>query len=367
MAADHPPPGSPVEEIETPCLVLDLDVLETNARRMSEICAASGVAWRPHAKCHKSTAIARLVLDAGAIGVTCAKLGEAEVMAAAGVCDLLIANPLVGARRLERLAGLRRIADPIAVVDHRDHVEALSAAMRDAGVTLRVLVEVDVGMERCGVAPGGPALDLARLVAGAPALELAGIMGYEGHLLTIPDRAEKERAIAEAMVLLETTRSLLEREGLPCPIVSAGGTGSFEITVRQRGVTEVQAGGDIFMDRMYRELCGVTSLDYALTVHATVTGRPAPDRAIIDAGRKTLNQEIHMPAVRGRDDLTVRSLSAEHGILDVTRPPGPRIGERLELIPGYCDFTTVLHDRFHCVREGRLEAVWPLEGRGKLV
>ena len=362
---NQPAPGATREDIDTPCLLVDLDVFESNVRKMSAYCAEHGLAWRPHAKCHKSPDIAREVMAAGAIGLTCAKLGEAEVMAAAGVKDLLIANPLVGVLKLRRLAALRKIADPIAVVDHPDHVDALSEALSPER-PVRTMIEVDIGMSRCGVEPGQAAVELARRIDGSAALEFAGIMGYEGHLLRVEGPAEKERAIAESIGLLAVTQQALLQAGLPCPIVSAGGTGSFEITARQPALTEIQAGGGIFMDLMYREQCGVRSLEYALTILASVTSRPAPDRAIIDAGRKTMNMEVHKPEVKGRSDLKIQSLSAEHGILEVSGECGPAVGERIELIPGYGDFTTVLHDRFYCLRDGRLEAVWPLEARGRL-
>ena len=358
--------GSPIEDIETPCLVLDLDPFERNIRSMSEYCRSNGVEWRPHSKCHKSIEIARRVVDAGAIGVTCAKLGEAEVMASGGVTDLLIANPLAGDKRLRRLVELRRIADPITLVDHIDHVTALSAATESGGVSIRTLIEVDIGMARCGTAPGEPTIELARAINEAPGLDLAGIMGYEGHLLRIPDPEEKERSIARAIALLADTKALFDRAGLPCPIVSAGGTGSYHYTARQPGVTEMQAGGGIFMDLFYRDECGISDLEIALKVHATVTSRPTKDRAIIDAGRKTLDHNIHMPEVASRDDVRFQSLSAEHGVLTVTHGAGPRIGERIEIILGYGDMTTMLHDHFCGVRNGKLEAIWPLDARGRL-
>ena len=191
-------------------------------------------------------------------------------------------------------------------------------------------------------------------------------MGYEGHLLKVPDLAEKESRIAEAIGFLNATKIDMERAGLPCPIVSAGGTGSYLYTARQPGLTEIQAGGGIFMDLMYRNHCKVPDLEFALTILATVTSRPAPQRAIIDAGRKTMNQELHVPEFAGRDDLEIKYLSAEHGFVAVKEGPGPAIGERLEILPGYCDFTTVLHDHFYCFRGERLEAIWPLEARGCL-
>lgn len=358
--------GVTKDQLDTPCLLVDLDKFERNIRRMSDTCRTNNVAWRPHLKSHKSTIIGRKIIEAGAIGLTCAKLGEAEVMAAAGIRDLLIANPLVGPLKLKRLAALGEVADPIAVVDHPDQVDALAKAMAAASKPLRVVIEVDIGLHRCGTQPGPPAVALARLIDQAPSLELTGIMGYEGHLLMVEDPAEKERKIRESIALLASTKQAMEEAGLACPIVSAGGTGSYQITAALPGLTELQAGGGIFMDLFYSNACQVTGLEFALTILVSVTSRPAPDRAIIDAGRKTMNQELHVPEVHGRDDLRLRRLSAEHGELEVLHGSGPRVGERLEMIPGYGDLTTVLHDRFYCMRDERLEAIWPLEARGRL-
>ena len=361
----NPAIGATIDDIDTPCLLLDLDIFEANVRQISDYCSSHGVQWRPHAKSHKCPDIARKVISAGAIGLTCAKLGEAEVMAAAGIRDLLIANPLASPIKVRRLAALREAADPIALVDHADHVAILAASLPPSR-PVRVLIEIDIGMNRCGVQPGAPAVALARLIAAAPALEFAGIMGYEGHLLMLDDPTEKQQRVAESIALLAQTKQALEQSGIPCPIVSAGGTGSFEISALQPGLTEIQAGGGIFMDLFYRQPCHVGRLDYALTILAAVTSRPAADRAIIDAGRKTMNQELHVPQIQGRDDLRIKSLSAEHGVLEITSGPGPRIGDKIRIIPGYGDFTTVLHDRFYCLRNGRLEAIWPLTARGRL-
>ena len=362
-----PQPGATKDDLDTPALLLDLDVMEANIRAIAGQCKARGVAWRPHAKGHKVPTIAQKQLAAGALGVTCAKLGEAEVMAAAGIRDILIANLIVGPHKLRRLVELRRKADPIVCVDHADQVAPLSRVMSEAGLRLRVLIEVDIGMHRAGIAPGEPTLKLARLVADSPGLELAGIMGYEGHLLTVANPAEKAERIRDSLATLVATAELLRANGLACPIVSCAGTGSYIYAIQQPGITEIQAGGAIFMDAYYRHTCQVPDLGYALTVLTTVVSRPAPDRAIIDAGRKTLNIEQHKPLVAGRNDIRVVSLSAEHGTLELDPSAQDlKIGQRLELIPGYGDLTTMLHDNYCCFRGGRLESVLPIAARGKL-
>jgi D-serine deaminase-like pyridoxal phosphate-dependent protein len=239
--------------------------------------------------------------------------------------------------------------------------------MQAAGMSVRAVIEVDIGLGRVGVAPGAPAVALAKRVAMLPGIQLVGIMGYEGHLLTIDDQTEKGTKIRAALSLLTDTRKQLEQDSLPCPIVSCGGTGSLPFAVLQRGITEVQAGGLIFMDAFYREHCKIGHFRLALTLLATVVSRPAPDRAIIDAGRKALNMEIAMPIVKGRDDIRVERLSAEHGWLALA--PSAQdlaIGDRLELVPGYGDLTSVLHNQFYAIKDGQLHDIWPLTARGRL-
>ncbi|MEY4179295.1 MAG: hypothetical protein RLY70_2869 [Planctomycetota bacterium] len=350
-------------DLDTPALILDLEVLDRNIAWLARFFRERGVAWRPHAKSYQCTRLAQRVVQGGAIGVTCAKLGEAEAFAAAGIHDLLITCPLVGPKKLERLAALRRVADPIAVVDHVDHVTALGEAGRVAGAPIRALIELNLGMNRCGVEPGEPALALARRLAATPGVTLSGLMGWEGHLLTIADPAEKTAKIRAALDGLVQTRDLLRSEGLPCPIVSAGGTGSFPISASTGQLTEIQAGGAVLMDLFYRNKCHIEPLEFALTLMATVTSRPTATRAVVDMGRKSLNPELHLPAIQGRDDLRVQWLSAEHGVLEVLAPPGPAIGERLELIPGYGDWSTLLHDRYHVFVGERFVETWPLDVR----
>jgi len=359
--------GALKSQLDTPILCIDLDRMESNIRKMAGLCRDHGVAWRPHAKCHKTPAIALAELRAGAIGITCAKVSEAEVMAAGGVRDILIANMLVGQQKCERAAALCRWADPIVACDHYVQAQALSAVCQARGVTLRMLIEVDLGLERVGVAPGADTLALAQAIDKLPGLRLAGIMGYEGHLLKVADPAQKEAKIREAMGVLAHCADLLRRSGLPCPIVSAGGTGSYQYTVACPGITELQAGGGIFMDPYYRDACQVAGLDFALTVLATVVSRPQRDRAVLDSGRKTLHSDFAAPRVVGYEDAVVKRLSAEHCELAL----GPqsqelKIGDKVELVIGYGDFTTVLHDEFYGFRNDRLEVVWPILARGKL-
>jgi D-serine deaminase-like pyridoxal phosphate-dependent protein len=363
----QPPIGCTKADLDTPALCLDLDVMEANIRAMTEKCRQHGVAWRPHSKGHKVAAIAKNQIAAGAIGVTCAKLAEAEVMAAGGVRDMLIANMIVGHQKVRRLVELRKIADPIVCLDHLDQALPISRAMSEAGLRLRAIIEVDIGLKRVGVPPGEATLDLAKKLTDLSGIELAGIMGYEGHLLTVPDAHEKSSRIREALSTLVATKELLEAAGIPCPIVSCAGTGSYFYAIQQPGITELQAGGLIFMDAYYRHKCQVPDFDFALTVVATIVSRPTRERAIVDAGRKTMHGDFEPPFVLGRDDIRVVRLSAEHGELELAPTAQDlRIGDRLELVPGYADLTTVLHNQYYCFRGGKLVEIWPIEARGRL-
>ena len=365
MPRPTPSIGCTPDEIETPFLYLDLDVMDRNIASMVTACQEYGVEWRPHAKCHKQPEIGRQLVNAGAIGLTCAKLSEAEVFAEHGIRDLLIANLLVGNRRCARFAALCQHADPIAVFDHHEQVDRLDEALGSAGQSGRAIIEIDIGMARVGVSPGDAAVTLARRVERARHLRLVGIMGYEGHLLFIDDPDEKRAQIADAIGLLADTRHAMQRDGLCCDIVSCGGTGSFTHTLVQPAVTELQAGGAIFMDAYYRDRCQVSELDFALTLVATVVSHPTTERAIIDAGRKSLSMEIHMPRLRDRPDIAVVGLSAEHGKLDLSHAEEDiEIGQRLHVLPGYADLTNNLHDTFFGFRDGRLERLYPIVARG---
>ncbi len=359
--------GTLKADLDTPALCIDLPQLDSNIRKMAEFIISRGKQWRPHEKCHKTPAIALKQIAAGAIGVTCAKVSEAEVMAAAGIHDILIANMIVGQPKWERLAALCRTADPIVACDHFAQVEPLAAICRRNGVTCRVLIEVDIGLNRVGARPGRDTTDLARSIDSLEGLQLAGIMGYEGHLLQVPDPQEKRDKINEAMNVLVHCRDGLLEAGLPCGIVSAGGTGSYQITSDCEGITELQAGGGIFADPFYQTNCNLQDLESSLSVLATVVSRPSLERAILDAGRKSHHPDFHLPVVKNHADAEVVRVSAEHCELKL----GPdsqdlKIGDKVELVPGYSDFTTVMHDAFHGIRDDRLEVVWPIQGRGKL-
>ena len=367
MSAQTAMIGRPIAELETPVLLVDLDAFERNVARMRQvIIGEAGVGWRPHTKGIKTPAIAHKLLQAGALGVTCAKLDEAEVMAAAGVRDILIANEVVGSSKVARLVRLVHHADVAVAVDGEEQVEALDRAARDAGSRLRVVVEVNVAMNRAGVEPCDPAVALARRVAGCSGLRFAGLMGWEGGgVAGLRDPVEKRRAIETAVGRLTDSADRCRAAGLSVDIVSCGGTGTYWISAKLPGVTEIQAGGGVFGDAHYRTNYGVDH-ECALTILTTVISRPTPTRIVCDAGWKSMARVPMLPEPLGVGEVKSLGLSAEHATLELVRPdPAPRVGDRLEFVAGYSDATVFLHDDLHGVRGGRLEVIWSILGRGK--
>ena len=357
--------GHAVAEIDTPVLLADLGIVEANIARLAAYLRNAGVSWRPHTKGQKVPALAHKEIAAGAIGVTCAKLGEAEVMAASGIRDILIANQVVGPAKAARLAGLLAHADPIVALDSLENAEELGAAVTRRGRRLRVLVEVNVGMNRAGVEPGRAAVLLSEKVSQLPGLRYVGLMGWEGHCGSIADAEQRRRAIETAVGGLVESAELCRQAGLPVEIVSCGGTSTFLVTAGIPGVTEVQAGGGIFGDVLYQSR-GVDH-PFGLTVLTTVTSRPTPTRIIVDAGRKAMSVDVAMPRPKDLAGVQSVSLSAEHGRIELAVPTDAiHVGDKLEWIVGYGDTTVCLHDEMLGVRDGVVETVWPILGRGKL-
>ncbi|MHB1004277.1 MAG: DSD1 family PLP-dependent enzyme [Chloroflexota bacterium] len=365
MPAYIPPIGSPVDEIDTPALLIDLPAMERNIERMAKFFADKPAKLRPHAKTHKCPIIAQKQLAAGnAVGITCAKLGEAEMLVAGGIQDILIANQIVGSHKIARLMGLAHHANLMVAVDDPGNVTELGAAAVAAGLELRVLVEVNIGMNRCGVEPGEPALSLARFVADTKGLRFTGLQGYEGHLVMNPSPEERRQRTLAAMKMLVDTRRLLEANGVPVEIVSGGGTGTHYITGTIPGIDEIQAGSYVFMDTKYRSV-GI-DFETALTVLATIISRPTPDIAVTDAGMKAMTSEFGVPEVKGIEGATLAKLSEEHGKIEFAHPNQDlKIGDKVQMIVSHGCTTINLHDRYFGIRDGRLETVWDIAGRGK--
>jgi D-serine deaminase-like pyridoxal phosphate-dependent protein len=358
--------GAGIEGVDTPSLLLDLSLLEANIARILGACRAAGVAWRPHVKAHKCPELAKRQIAAGAIGVTCAKLGEAEVMAASGITDILVANQVVGPLKIARLLALRRVADVIVAVDGAENIAELGAAFAGAPAPLRVVVEIDSGSKRAGAATPEAAAALAGAVAAQPGLRFAGVMTWEGHTTRIADQGEKQAAVTAALNRLTDAAAACRAAGHAVPIVSCGGTGTLPFCTRHPGVTEIQAGGGILGDVRYSDVYRV-EVAHALTLLAGVTSRPTPTRIVLDAGKKALSSDTEMPRPLGLPPFRSLRFSAEHATIELEQAShAPRPGDRVAFIPGYTDTTVFLHEEIIAMRHGRVEGVWPIAARGKL-
>jgi 3-hydroxy-D-aspartate aldolase len=362
--------GMPLDEVDTPALVIDLDAFERNLRRLPERIAGSAVRLRPHAKTHKCPVIALRQVALGAVGVCVQKVGEAEAMVHGGVGDVLVTNEIVGRQKLRRLLALAPLARIGVCVDDRGQVAALEAAAGEAGTTLPVYVEVNTGGNRCGVEPGAPALDLARRVAEAAHLAFAGLQAYHGSAQHVRGWEERRAAIAQAADKAGSTRDLLEKNGIACPVVTGAGTGSFEFEAGSGVYTELQCGSYIFMDADYgrnldRDGAPTRTFEPSLFVWATVMSRPAEERAIVDAGLKALAFDSGPPLVWDEPAATYERASDEHGRLAVMAASNRlRIGDKIRLVPGHCDPTVNLYDWYVGIRGSRVEAIWPITARG---
>jgi D-serine deaminase-like pyridoxal phosphate-dependent protein len=347
-----------LDGVDTPVLTVDLDRVERNIASLQGYCDDHGLAFRPHVKTHKLPEVARLQVDAGAVGITCQKLGEAEVMADAGFDDILLTYPLVGRVKAERLAALARRVTMGVVGDSATVVEGLSKALASEGVEVRFLVECDTGLARTGVQSPEAAADLAELVSGLDGLRFAGLMTYPTH--------------PESGAWLRTARTAIEARKLRVETVSGGGTPTARRTHEIGEVTEVRAGTYVYGDRACIANGSVPLDDCALRVVATVVSRPTRDRAIVDAGSKTLTYD---PAegvtgyglVVEYPEADVYRLHEEHGFVDVSRcDPPPEIGEMVTIVPNHACGTTNMHDEVVVHRSGGIVATWEIAARGKV-
>lgn len=365
-----PQVGTSLENLDTPSLILDLDAFERNLQRLNDSLASRKVAVRPHAKSHKCPQIALRQIALGAVGVCCQKVSEAEAMVQGGVHDVLIANEVVGAAKLERLAALAKQAQVAVCADDSGNVDALDAAARRFGVRLDVLVEVNVGANRCGIAPGEPAEALARRIAACGNLRFAGLQAYQGSAQHLRKVEERRAAIEAAVAKINETTALLGRAGLACAKVTGAGTGTYLFEAASGVYQEIQPGSYIFMDVDYAKNdwteSGIPRFEHSLFVWTTVMSRPSAERAIVDAGLKASSVDSGMPRVAVNEGVEYVKASDEHGVLQVNGARGYAVGDKLKLIPGHCDPTVNLYDYYVCVRGGRVEAIWPITARGAL-
>jgi D-serine deaminase-like pyridoxal phosphate-dependent protein len=348
-----------IHEIDTPALLVDLNAMEDNLKRMASFFQNERAKLRPHFKNHKVPLLAWKQIEAGAIGITCATLREAEVLVNHGVRSILIANEIAGASKINWLADLSRHADLMVAVDDERVVSEIACVARQRGTQINVLVDVNVGLNRCGVQPGEPACRLAKSVV-ENGLRFRGLMGYEGHLQVLPPSQERDVLVGIVAKWLVDSRKLIEREGIPVEIVSTGGTGTYSVSGAYPGITEIQAGSYLLMDTLYVERGSMFTR--SLTLLATVVSRPEPNRVVIDCGMKELSAERGLSLIKDMAGAELKALHAEHGLIEMTSPDMRlEIGQKIELWVHYSDATINLHHRMYGVRNGEVESVFRIE------
>lgn len=363
--------GSSKSELDTPCLLLDLDAFERNLRFAQEFARDAGKNLRPHAKTHKCSRIARRQMEAGAAGVCAAKVSEAEALVRAGLRDVLVTGPVVSRPKVERLLDCLEMAPSLlAVIDHADNARELHAALTRRGLTLDVLVDVDVGLERTGVEPGN-ALGLASCIEALPSLRLRGIQAYAGQTQHIAVHGERSRASLSCMERAAAVFRAFRQAGFPCDILTGTGTGTFDIDVEVPELTDMQLGSYVFMDAEYLGIgwkeSGESPFGTALTLLSTVVSANRRGFVTVDAGLKTMYRDGGVPRViQPRGSFAYDWFGDEYGRVSVPGD-GPRLkpGDKVELVVSHCDPTINLFDRYHVVRNNRVVDVWEIDLRGK--
>lgn len=353
--------GQKLDEVDTPALVLDLDAFERNLQTLVDS-VQKKVRIRPHAKTHKCPDVAKRQIALGAVGMCCQKVAEAEAMVEGGIADVLVSNEIVGAPKLARLAALAKKARIGVCVDDAGNVRDLKAA----GADVDVYVEIDVGMKRCGVAPGAPAVALAKEILRC-GMRFAGLQAYHGRAQHYRSMEERHGAIETAAQHVWHTKRLLEEAGIPCPRVTGAGSGTFMLEVQAGAWDEIQCGSYAFMDADYARnewAAPLPRFEHALFVLTTVMSRPSSRLAVVDAGLKASSVDSGMPGLWQRPGLAFTHASDEHGWVEGDEVPG--LGEKLLLVPGHCDPTINLYDWYVCVRKGVVEALWPITARGAI-
>ena len=358
-------PGTPVEELDTPAFVIDLDTLERNIEKVHSFFRGRDSGLRPHVEAHRSPAIASMQLASeGTVGgVSVNTVGLAEHFANAGVRDIYVANPIVTKIKIERLCRLARRASIRVYVDNARNAEALSDAGSVLGVNIDAVVGIDTGLHACGVQPGSDAVELAKAIDGLDGLQFVGFATYEGRMTegAPAELSDKTREVASALV---STKGMAEESGLGIEVLSAGGTHNYEVMGAIPGITEVSAGAYALLDSRYA--VQKPDLKPAARVMATVIGRPEPGLAITDTGQKAAGADFGLAHLDAGFDARLKSLSAEHGSLALAddEAEGLKMGEHVWYIPSDIGTTSNLFDYMHAVRDGRLEAVWQITGRG---
>lgn len=366
-------PGMAESEIQTPCLVLDLDALERNIRKMGDYAKTHGMRHRAHGKMHKSVDVLRLQQElGGAVGVCCQKVSEAEVFARAGITDILVSNQVRDPAKIDRLARLPRSGARILVcVDDEQNIADLAVAAKKHGTTLECLVEIDCGAGRCGVKTTEGVVTLAQAIAATPHLKFAGLQAYQGAMQHLDQYADRKAKLDTAIAQVKAAVAALNDAGLKPDLVSGGGTGSYYFETASDVFNELQCGSYAFMDADYGRILDESGKridagewENALFILTSVMSHVKSDKAICDAGLKAQSLDSGLPVVFGRADVKYVKCSDEHGVID--DPNGVlRVNEKLRLVPGHCDPTCNMHDWYVGVRKGKVETLWPVSARGK--
>jgi 3-hydroxy-D-aspartate aldolase len=361
-------PGMDEADIQTPCLMIDLDAMERNIARMQGFVNEMGVRLRVHGKMHKSADIALKQIEAGAVGICCQKVSEAESFARAGVKDVLVSNQVRDPAKIDRLARLTKLARTICCLDDEANIAELSAAAQAHDTTIEVLVEIDCGAGRCGVAYGEPVVELAKKIEAAPGLKFSGIQAYQGAAQHVHSFEERKAKIDEAIRQVRETVEMLSAQGITCDIVGGAGTGSYYFEGNSGVYNEMQCGSYAFMDADYQRVLDeegnhISEFENALFILTTVMSHSKPDKAICDAGLKAQSVDSGLPYIFGRNDVEYIKCSDEHGV--VSDPNGVlKVNDKLKLVPGHIDPTCNVHDWYVGVRGGKVECVWPVTARG---
>ena len=365
--------GMSESDIQTPCLVLDLDALERNVKKMGQFCKDMGVRHRVHGKMHKSVDVAKLQMELGdEVGVCCQKVSEAEAFVRGGIMDVLVSNQVRDPAKIDRLARLPKLgARAIVCVDDPSNVPDLSEAAQRHGTTIECLVEIDCGAGRCGVTTTEDVVAIAKAIDAAPGLKFSGLQAYQGAMQHLDSYDERKAKIDIAVAMVRDAMAGLKAEGLECDIVGGGGTGSYYFEGNSGVYNELQCGSYAFMDADYGRILDKDGnridqgeWENALFILTPVMSHAKADKAICDAGLKAQSVDSGLPVGFGRDDVEYVKCSDEHGV--VADPDGVlAVNDKLKLVPGHCDPTCNVHDWYVGVRGGKVEALWPVSARGK--
>lgn len=365
--------GMDESEIQTPCLVLDLDALERNIKKMGNFAKQMGVRHRVHGKMHKSVDVALLQERLGnSVGVCCQKVSEAEVFARGGIKDVLVSNQVRHPAKIDRLARIPKLgARAICCVDDIENVQDLSAAAIAHGTQIECLVEIDCGAGRCGVTTTAEVVAIAEAIDAADGLKFSGLQAYQGAMQHLDSYQDRKAKVDLVVAMVKDAVTGLKDKGLECDIVGGGGTGSYYFEGNSGVFNELQCGSYAFMDADYGRILDAEGnridqgeWENALFILTSVMSHAKADKAIVDAGLKAQSVDSGLPVIFGRTDVEYVKCSDEHGV--VADPNSVlKINDKLKLVPGHCDPTCNVHDWYVGVRAGKVEVVWPVSARGK--